>query len=53
MRAVQGAMREASKMILLLSNADLVAMIRLKDTPEGPESYLDERIWNFIISLPR
>lgn len=52
-RAAQGAMREASKMILLLSNADLVAMIRLKDTPDGPESYLDERIWNFIISLPR
>ena len=53
LRASQGAMREASKLILLLSNEDLIAMIKLKDTPDGPESYLDEKIWNFIVSLPR
>jgi hypothetical protein len=53
LRAAQGAMRESGKLILLLSNADLISMIRLKSTPGGPENYLDERIWNFVISLPR
>lgn len=53
LRAAQGAMRESSKLILLLSNRDLIAMIKLKDTRGGPENYLDERIWNFIVSLPR
>ena len=52
-RAAQGAMREASKLILLLSNDDLISMIKLKDTPGGPENYLDEQIWNFVVSLPR
>lgn len=53
LRAAQGAMRESGKLILLLSNKDLIAMIRLKSIPGGPENYLDERIWNFVISLPR
>lgn len=52
-RAAQGAMRESGKLILLLSNGDLIAMIKLKGEPGGPENYLDERIWNFVISLPR
>ena len=53
LRAAQGAMREAGKLIILLSNEDLIAMLKLKSTPDGPENYLDERIWNFIVSLPR
>lgn len=53
LRAAQGAMREASKLILLLSNEELISMIKLKDTPDGPENYLDERIWNFVVSMPR
>ncbi|TPQ40119.1 hypothetical protein C2U70_05780 [Bradyrhizobium guangdongense] len=53
LRAAQGAMREAGKLILLLSNSDLIAMIKLKGEPGGPENYLDERIWKFVISLPR
>ena len=52
-RAAQGAMRESGKLVLLLSNEDLIEMLRLKSEPEGPENYLDERIWNFVISLPR
>lgn len=53
LRAAQGAMRETSKLILLLSNEDLISMIKLKGEPGGPENYLDERIWSFVVSLPR
>lgn len=52
-RAAQGAMRESGKLILLLSNQDLIELIKLKSEDGGPENYLDEKIWNFIISLPR
>lgn len=52
-RAAQGALREAGKLILLLSNDDLIEMLRLKEDKEGPTSFLDERIWQFIITLPR
>jgi Holliday junction resolvase-like predicted endonuclease len=52
-RAAQGAMRESGKLILLLSNQDLIELIKLKPDDGGPEDYLDEKIWNFVISLPR
>ncbi len=53
MRAAQGAMRESGKLILVLSNLDLIEMLELSDDHSGPEGVLDERIWRFIISLPR
>jgi hypothetical protein len=46
-------MRESGKVILVLSNQDLIEMIKLKSDEGGPENFLDEQIWNFIISLPR
>jgi hypothetical protein len=52
-RAAQGALRESGKLILLLSNEDLVEMLKLKEETGGPTSYLDEKIWQFIITLPR
>ncbi len=52
-RAAQGAMRESGKLILLLSNEDLIELIKLKSDEGGPEDFLDEKIWNFTISLPR
>ncbi|SHO66573.1 Restriction endonuclease [Pseudoxanthobacter soli DSM 19599] len=52
-RAAQGAMRESGKLILLLSNQDLIELIKLKSDDGGPEDFLDEKIWNFVISLPR
>ena len=42
-----------SELILLLSNRDLIELIKLKSDEGGPEDFLDEKIWNFIISLPR
>ncbi|WP_157814337.1 hypothetical protein [Rhizobium sullae] len=52
-RAAQGAMRESGKLILLLSNKDLIQLIQVTDEPDGPENYLDEKIWDFVVSLPR
>ena len=51
-RAAQGAMRETGKLILVLSNLDLIEMLELEDQ-KSAEDLLEERIWRFIISLPR
>lgn len=53
MRAAQGAMRESGKLILVLSNLDLVEMLQTGEDRDSAEDILDERIWRFIISLPR
>ncbi|NML95945.1 hypothetical protein [Novosphingobium olei] len=53
MRAAQGAMRESGKLILVFSNRDLIEMLELGEDPDSAENLLDERIWRFIISLPR
>lgn len=52
-RAAQGAMRESGKLILVLSNLDLIEMLEFGDDIDSAENHLDERIWRFIISLPR
>jgi hypothetical protein len=52
-RAAQGAMRESGKLVLLVSNADLVRMLGRKAQNESPTVILDEMIWDFIIRLPR
>ncbi len=53
MRAAQGAMRESGKLIVLLSNSDLIEMLKLKPQDGAVENFLDKRIWDFIVSLPR
>ncbi|ATQ41694.1 hypothetical protein [Caulobacter mirabilis] len=53
MRAAQGAMRESGKLILVLSNLDLIEMLETGEDRDSAENVLDERIWRFIISLPR
>ncbi|MGX1171080.1 hypothetical protein AB7M16_007346 [Bradyrhizobium sp. USDA 372] len=52
-RAAQGALRESGKLILLLSNDDLVEMLKLAADKEGPTNFLDEKIWQFVVTLPR
>jgi len=52
-RAAQGAMREAGKLIVLLSNDDLIQLVRLSEEKGAAENYLDEKIWDFVVSLPR
>ncbi|WP_226431710.1 restriction endonuclease [Leisingera sp. McT4-56] len=52
-RAAQGAMRETGKLIILLSNQDLIDMLDLRSQEGAVEDFLDERIWDFIVSLPR
>jgi hypothetical protein len=46
-------MRESGKLVLLLSNQDLIELLKLGPERGGPENYLDERIWDFVVSLPR
>lgn len=52
-RAAQGAMRESGKLIVLLSNSDLIEMLELRPQNGAVENFLDKRIWDFIVSLPR
>lgn len=51
--AAQGVFREARKLILLLSNDDLIKMLELKLTGSEPTMYLDEKIWKFTVALSR
>ncbi len=46
-------MREAGKLIVLLSNDDLIELVRLSAEKGAAENYLDEKIWDFVVSLPR
>lgn len=46
-------MQESGKLIILLANADLIAMLKLSSQEGAAEDFLDKRIWDFIISLPR
>ena len=52
-RAAQGTMRESGKLLILLSNADLIEMLKLSPQERAAEDFLDKRIWDFIVSLPR
>lgn len=52
-RAAQGAMRESGKLIILLSNADMIEMLKLKSQNDAPENFIDKRIWDFVVSLSR
>jgi hypothetical protein len=51
-RAAQGALRESGKLILLLSNNDLIRMLQFTEE-DGPQSYIEEAIWDFVTTLPR
>jgi hypothetical protein len=61
MEAASGAMREAGKLFVFLSDDDLVQMIKMKDAQlqagggEGndPTEVLDQKIYDFIASMPR
>jgi hypothetical protein len=46
-------MRESGKLIILLSNSDLIEMLKLRTQEGAAEEFLDKRIWDFIVSLPR
>ncbi|SNZ19510.1 hypothetical protein [Cohaesibacter gelatinilyticus] len=52
-RAAQGAMRESGKLIILLSNKELIEMLKFEGTEDGATSFLDQHIWRFVTGLPR
>lgn len=51
--AAKGALKENGKLILLLSNEDLCAMLKLKDNNESPNDYLSNMLDTWLISLSR
>jgi hypothetical protein len=65
MEAASGAMRESSKLLIFLSDANLIEMLKVKDAqladqtdpvanPENdPTEILDQKIYDFIAGLPR
>lgn len=65
MEAASGAMRESGKLLVFLSDADLIEMLKVKDAqladetdpeanPENdPTEILDQKIYDFIAGLPR
>jgi hypothetical protein len=46
-------MRESGKLILVLSNLDLVELLEAGEDRDSVEDLPDDRIWRFIINLPR
>jgi hypothetical protein len=62
--AAAGAMRETGKLLVFLSDVDLIAMLKIKDVqlarttnipkPDNdPTIVLDQKIYEFIARLPR
>lgn len=53
MKMSRGAMREHGKLILVLSDDDVCAMLHMKERGEDPSDYLFESTDNFMLELGR
>lgn len=52
-KAVRGILREEGKLILVLSNQDLIAMLEMKREKKEPSDYLSEKLDTMLISLEK
>jgi hypothetical protein len=52
-KMIQGAMREHGKLILVLDDEMVCAMLRMKELGEDPGDFLFERTDEFLLTLPR
>ena len=52
-KAVQGILREEGKLILSLTNADLIEMLKIKKNNEDPGDYLSEKLDMMLIDLEK
>lgn len=52
-KAARGALREEGKLILSLSNVDLINMLRLQDRVNGPADYLSTKLDTLLINLEK
>ncbi len=53
LKEAKGALKENGKLILLLSDTDLCAMLQLKDNGDSPNDYLSRLLDKWLISLSR
>lgn len=51
--AIRGILREEGKLIVALSNADLVTMLEMKQRDEDPADFLSERLDTLLIDLEK
>lgn len=49
----QGAMREHGKLMIMLTDDDICAMLKMKDEGDDPADYLFELVDEFLMALPR
>lgn len=52
-KAIAGTLRENGKLILVLTNNDLIKMIKIKDNHEYPSDYLQEKADQLLVSLEK
>ncbi len=52
-KAARGALREEGKLILPLTNAELVEMLRMQDNGDDPADYLSEKLDALLIDLEK
>lgn len=52
-RAAQGAMREEGKLILILDDQDICAMLHKRENGDDPSDYLFEKADDFLLELAR
>ena len=52
-KMTQGAMREHGKLMLVLDDDDLCAMLHQKERGDDPTDFLFEMTDDFLLSLPR
>ena len=49
----QGAMRESGKLLITLSDEQVIEMLNKKDNGSDPSDYLFGIVDNFLLTLPR
>lgn len=53
MKASKGVLRETGKLLIILSEADLLEMIKLKDNGNPPSDYLYELLDNYLLKIEK
>ena len=52
-KAARGALREEGKLLLPLTNAELIGMLRMQDNGEYPADYLSDKLDDLLINLEK
>ena len=52
-KAARGALREEGKLILALTNAELVQMLQMQDNGDDPADYLSDKLDALLIDLEK